>query len=1099
MHTPKVPEALADADLASLGPGGEAPSLETIRELAALGVNQEAGHFIAERPALFLPSVIYRLKDKIDALPEPERTPLLPALEICATGAHFFEGERQRYPIGLGPIEAIFQRIDQGEISAEQGKKIAAKLGTAGLVSLAYFRALSWHALTDRAQADQWRPALQIGNLLIAACESLNVANPDLRIVRTETYLDYLLTANAILLQVPDGRVLKQAVDLGTYLVEEFTKADERTPLGQALHRLGTLYLDPYTAHTNTADVRNFAAKLPDRLVDLLGPEALEALEEAPMPTLPEALGTARGYYERATRYRDGHGLGLTLKALAQTLIFQHAIGETVEKKEIAALLERALTLIDAQLDPQSRAWARTCLVRFGETDLQPANRQQAISEPHDVDQAWMKLAGRDPAFADSFDETVRRVGAAKALELVRHGAQLLGDDPEAGLAIFGLGRPLLANASEEGKGQFWNSEVSLLARLPGQLGKLLHDARQTIASNHEEDGLVLLKQALEADRHLALQHQEALLYFEAAMLINASTLAEKAGQQVHAVGQLFGAADILTSLRLANATLDCLGRIDDDLSSQQFDVAALVIANLLSSSLTIENAFGPRAIRPIQTLVKHAHAVAATDRRLSTDLGLFVRQIAKGRRFAQVLAAPWTPVRLDSSEDEQILANARAAEAEATLAEPAGPDLVEESVLTAYMAEPERRAGATPSERMANLQQAYDERIDARMQPSQLASFQAWTEDLVRGMLPERSVLVDIYMAVYTNGSIANYVLAMAKDDTVAAIISHPNDLPDSEVFMTDPVSGRQVALNPQAFVVQDAREFVVAEPGIGRLASREALERLKVDRDRFLPQRLLETLELWREQGKDHLCFVPHGPTHYYPFHLLGGEDAVLADHWTITYLPNLRLLARRSAEPRPLTVAALGLTFKQSKVLPVLELSETEVASIAHLFGVEPLVDQKATRHAFEGAVAAANAIHISTHGAMNTAAPSFQCLYLAPEGDSDGRLFAFDVLGMDLGHVELLTLSACETSLGRFDLGDNLRGLPAAFLAAGVKTLVGTLWPVHPEPSLAFFSALYESLAKNASKLNAFRTAQLACRLRFPHYRDWGAFYFIGDWS
>jgi CHAT domain len=42
--------------------------------------------------------------------------------------------------------------------------------------------------------------------------------------------------------------------------------------------------------------------------------------------------------------------------------------------------------------------------------------------------------------------------------------------------------------------------------------------------------------------------------------------------------------------------------------------------------------------------------------------------------------------------------------------------------------------------------------------------------------------------------------------------------------------------------------------------------------------------------------------------------------------------------------------------------------------------------------------------------------------------------------------LVTLSACETALGRVDRADNLRGLPATLLAAGAEVVVGTLWPV-----------------------------------------------------
>ena len=60
------------------------------------------------------------------------------------------------------------------------------------------------------------------------------------------------------------------------------------------------------------------------------------------------------------------------------------------------------------------------------------------------------------------------------------------------------------------------------------------------------------------------------------------------------------------------------------------------------------------------------------------------------------------------------------------------------------------------------------------------------------------------------------------------------------------------------------------------------------------------------------------------------------------------------------------------------------------------------------------------------------------------------------------VELVGLGACETALGRFDRSDNLRGIPAALLMAGVKTVVGTLWPVEPTAATCFFGALFREL-------------------------------------
>lgn len=168
------------------------------------------------------------------------------------------------------------------------------------------------------------------------------------------------------------------------------------------------------------------------------------------------------------------------------------------------------------------------------------------------------------------------------------------------------------------------------------------------------------------------------------------------------------------------------------------------------------------------------------------------------------------------------------------------------------------------------------------------------------------------------------------------------------------------------------------------------------------------------------------------------------------------------------------------------------------MAEVFGIKPVPEEEATEKKIYEALQTSRYVHLSTHGRHNVEAPAFQCLYLTPDDESDGRIYAHELLSLDLRGLEVLTLSACETALGRFDIGDNLRGLPASFLLAGVSTLVGTLWPVEANASECFFSAFYRELKGGVTRLDAFATAQKETRIAFPKYRDWGPFYLVGDW-
>jgi CHAT domain-containing protein len=130
--------------------------------------------------------------------------------------------------------------------------------------------------------------------------------------------------------------------------------------------------------------------------------------------------------------------------------------------------------------------------------------------------------------------------------------------------------------------------------------------------------------------------------------------------------------------------------------------------------------------------------------------------------------------------------------------------------------------------------------------------------------------------------------------------------------------------------------------------------------------------------------------------------------------------------------------------------------------------------------------------------NVAAPAFQSVFVQPDEKDDGIIHAYELLRLDLHHLDLVTLSACETALGRFDTADNPRGIPAALLIAGVRTIVASLWNVESNAATKFFETFYNQLQTSKNKLEAFYTAQTETRKLFPAYRDWGAFQMIGDW-
>ena len=116
---------------------------------------------------------------------------------------------------------------------------------------------------------------------------------------------------------------------------------------------------------------------------------------------------------------------------------------------------------------------------------------------------------------------------------------------------------------------------------------------------------------------------------------------------------------------------------------------------------------------------------------------------------------------------------------------------------------------------------------------------------------------------------------------------------------------------------------------------------------------------------------------------------------------------------------------------------------------------------------------------------------------PEEAEDGLLTAEDVSGLDLLATELVVLSACETGLGEVRTGEGVFGLQRAFMLAGAKTLVMSLWSVPDDATRELMEDFYTRILAGEGRADALRNAQLALRQKYPDPYFWGAFLCQGD--
>jgi CHAT domain-containing protein len=127
------------------------------------------------------------------------------------------------------------------------------------------------------------------------------------------------------------------------------------------------------------------------------------------------------------------------------------------------------------------------------------------------------------------------------------------------------------------------------------------------------------------------------------------------------------------------------------------------------------------------------------------------------------------------------------------------------------------------------------------------------------------------------------------------------------------------------------------------------------------------------------------------------------------------------------------------------------------------------------------------------------PLYSTNMLARAGQSTGELEAHEILNLNFSSARLVTLSGCESGLGKVNDGDEFFGFKRTFLAAGVRALLVSLWPVEDESTAGLMSSFYREL-RDRPMVEALRQAQLSLIKSGKHAEPffWAPFVLVGDW-
>jgi CHAT domain-containing protein len=263
--------------------------------------------------------------------------------------------------------------------------------------------------------------------------------------------------------------------------------------------------------------------------------------------------------------------------------------------------------------------------------------------------------------------------------------------------------------------------------------------------------------------------------------------------------------------------------------------------------------------------------------------------------------------------------------------------------------------------------------------------------------------------------------------------------------------------------------------------------------------------------------VVIVPHGFLHLLPFQALRDEKGDLYASRSLTFAPSTGLIfyARERRSQAAGTGAALLSIINPGNAKDLHGHADHQEADLPLLFPSPP--SRHYTRTADPGTSRATQ----MTRDRLLEEAKDFDYVNIYSHADflstdplgsfievSGGRLRAADIYeaiqqrrGFAI-RARLVTLAACETGRGKVVAGDEVLGLPRAFLHAGASSMMISLWRADATFTDRLMARLYEKLADGRTGVReAFRRALDETigedQRRYPHPFYWAPFIFFGD--
>jgi len=256
--------------------------------------------------------------------------------------------------------------------------------------------------------------------------------------------------------------------------------------------------------------------------------------------------------------------------------------------------------------------------------------------------------------------------------------------------------------------------------------------------------------------------------------------------------------------------------------------------------------------------------------------------------------------------------------------------------------------------------------------------------------------------------------------------------------------------------------------------------------------------------------LIFVPEGPLCLAPYAaFMDPNSKHLCESFRIRVIPSLNSLklikdcspdyhknsgALLVGDPWLDEVRYCGIKLGQ------LPFAKMEVEMIGKILNTAPLTGREATKDEVLGRLSSVALVHIAAHGCMETgeialAANPTRASQIPVQ--EDFLLTMSDVMRVQI-RARLVVLSCCHSGRGEIK-AEGVVGIARAFLGAGARSVLVSLWAIDDEATLEFMRSFYLHLAKGRSAGESLNHAMKCLREseKFSEVKYWAPFVLIGD--